>query len=107
MLPQLASLLPRPGETLSPDDILARFVGWIEGQGLALYPAQEEAILELLDGKHVILNTPTGSGKSMVATALHFKAMAEGKISIYTCPIKALVNEKFFALCEIFGAANV
>ena len=68
--------------------------------GLTLYPAQEEAILELCAGKHVILNTPTGSGKSLVATALHFKALAEGKTSFYTCPIKALVNEKFFALCQ-------
>ena len=50
-------------------------------------------------GKHVVLNTPTGSGKSLVATALHFKALAEGQTSFYTCPIKALVSEKFFALC--------
>ena len=73
----------------------------------ARIPAQEEALLELVAGKHVILNTPTGSGKSLVATALHFKAMAEGKRSFYTCPIKALVNEKFFALCELFGPENV
>ena len=75
--------------------------------GLSLYPAQEEAILELLGGKHLFLKTPTGSGKSLVAMALHFKAMAEGKVSFYTCPIKALVNEKFFALCEAFGAEKV
>ena len=42
-----------------------------------------------------------------MATALHFKALAEGKVSFYTCPIKALVNEKFFALCEAFGPENV
>ena len=64
-------------------------------------------MLELMAGKHVVLNTPTGSGKSLVATALHFKALAEGKTSFYTCPIKALVNEKFFALCAAFGAENV
>ncbi len=104
----LASLLPRPGEpALSSDEILNRFVGWVAATGLELYPAQEEAILELLGGKHLFLKTPTGSGKSLVATALHFKAMAEGKTSFYTCPIKALVNEKFFALCEAFGAENV
>ncbi len=89
------------------DEILTRFVGWVEGRGLELYPAQEEAMLELLDGKHVILNTPTGSGKSLVAEALHFQSLAQNKLSYYTCPIKALVNEKFFALCEAFGAANV
>ncbi len=91
----------------STDEVLSRFVSWVSSTGLSLYPAQEEAILELCDGKHVILATPTGSGKSLVATALHFKAMAEGKVSFYTCPIKALVNEKFFALCDLFGAENV
>src|SRR5689334_16707896 len=103
----LAALLPEDGSTLSGDAILDRFVGWVVSSGRELYPAQEEAILELMSGKHLILGTPTGSGKSLVAMALHFKAMSEGKISFYTCPIKALVNEKFFALCEAFGAENV
>jgi superfamily II RNA helicase len=103
----LGRLLPTPGERLSPDEILNRFVQFVAAGGIALYPAQEEAILELLDGKHVILNTPTGSGKSLVATAMHFAAMAEGRVSYYTCPIKALVNEKFFALCEAFGPERV
>src|SRR5258708_10659446 len=100
----LAALLPRPGEPpLSGDETLDRFVAYVGSAGFSLYPAQEEAILELLAGKHLILNTPTGSGKSLVATALHFKAMAEGQVSFYTCPIKALVNEKVFALCQAFG----
>ena len=72
-----------------------------------LYPAQEEAILELYDGKNVILNTPTGSGKSLVAAALHFQSLAQGRRSVYTCPIKALVNEKWLALCRQFGPENV
>src|SRR5690606_17964951 len=71
------------------------------------YPAQEEGILELLGGRSVILNTPTGSGKSLVATAFAFKALAEGKRLFYTAPIKALVSEKFFSACRDFGAANV
>ncbi|HEX8820066.1 MAG TPA: DUF3516 domain-containing protein [Archangium sp.] len=104
----LAALLPdRSQGPLSSDEVLSRFVGWVESTGLSLYPAQEEAILELLGGKHLFLKTPTGSGKSLVAMALHFKAMAERKVSFYTCPIKALVNEKFFALCEAFGPENV
>ena len=104
----LRALLPKEGEPVpSDDEILSRFIGWVEGLGLELYPAQEEAILELVAGKHVVLSTPTGSGKSLVATALHFKAMCEGKISWYTCPIKALVNEKFFWLCDVFGPENV
>ncbi|MFL5356351.1 DEAD/DEAH box helicase [Archangium sp.] len=104
----LAALLPdRSQGPLGSDEILSRFVGWVESTGLSLYPAQEEALLELLGGTHLVLKTPTGSGKSLVAMALHFKAMAEGKVSYYTCPIKALVNEKFFALCEAFGPEKV
>jgi superfamily II RNA helicase len=87
--------------------ILDRFLVYASEKGLELYPAQEEAILALLDGKNVILNTPTGSGKSLVALALHFQSLALGRRSFYTCPIKALVNEKFRDLCRDFGADNV
>jgi superfamily II RNA helicase len=89
------------------EDILEKFMAWADARGTTLYPAQEEAILELLDGKNVILNTPTGSGKSMVALALHFDSIVHGRKSVYTCPIKALVNEKWMALCKEFGAENV
>jgi len=89
------------------DALLGRFLDYNAARGLELYPAQESAILELFEEKNVILNTPTGSGKSLVAAALHFKAVAQGKRSIYTCPIKALVNEKFLALCREFGPDNV
>jgi len=102
----LYDLIPReerPGNDL----LLERFLDYVSGRRLQLYPAQESAILELFDDKNVILNTPTGSGKSLVATALHFQAIAKGRRSIYTCPIKALVNEKFIALCREFGPDNV
>jgi superfamily II RNA helicase len=102
----LAALLP-PSPTLDADEILSRFLRYVLATGFQLYPAQEEALLELMAGKHLVLNTPTGSGKSLVATALHFKAMAEGKTSVYTTPIKALANEKFFALCQLFGPTQV
>lgn len=91
----------------SGDDLLERFLDYVTERKLELYPAQEEAILELFDDRNVILNTPTGSGKSLVATALHFKSLAQGQRSVYTCPIKALVNEKFLALCRDFGPENV
>ena len=80
---------------------------WASEAGFELYPAQEEALLEIMAGRHVILNTPTGSGKSLVALGLHFKALCEGRTSFYTSPIKALASEKFFALCDEFGAENV
>lgn len=89
------------------DFLLGRFLDYVAAKNLELYPAQEQAILDLYDEKHVILNTPTGSGKSMVASALHFKALAQGRRSVYTCPIKALVNEKWLSLCREFGPENV
>jgi len=90
-----------------PDTLFDAFSTWAEGQGLSLYPAQQEAMIEIVSGANVILSTPTGSGKSMVAIGAHFTAMAAGQRSFYTAPIKALVSEKFFALCDIFGAEKV
>ncbi len=89
------------------DTLLDEFLEQTLERGLEMYPAQEEAILELLAGNNVILTTPTGSGKSLVAEAAHFAALRQGRTSIYTAPIKALVSEKFFALCRSFGSDNV
>ncbi len=90
-----------------PDELFASFAAWAEGNGTALYPAQEEALIEIVSGANVVLATPTGSGKSLVATGAQYAALAGGRRSYYTAPIKALVSEKFFALCAVFGAANV
>ena len=90
-----------------PDALFAAFAAWAEASGTVLYPAQEEALIELVSGVNVILATPTGSGKSLVATGALYAALAGRRRSYYTAPIKALVSEKFFALCEVFGAANV
>jgi superfamily II RNA helicase len=103
---KLAALPPHPEEVRA-EDVLDRFLEFVSERGLTLYSAQEQAILEIVGGKNVILNTPTGSGKSLVATAMHFLAMAQRRRSFYTCPIKALVSEKFFALCEDFGPDSV
>ncbi len=100
----LTDRLPSGGD---PDELLEGFVAWTAEQGFDLYPAQEEAVLELLAGNHVVLATPTGSGKSLVATAAHAAALARGERSVYTAPIKALVSEKFFALARDFGPDNV
>lgn len=107
MAKNLQYYLPQKDEHLSSEDLLGRFLTWTEEAGIHLYEAQENAILELFDGKNVILNTPTGSGKSLVAEALHFISLAYGRRSAYTCPIKALVNEKWMALCKEFGPENV
>ncbi len=89
------------------DALLDRFLDFVAECRLELYPAQEEAMLALFDDRNVILNTPTGSGKSLVAAAMHFRSLAARRRSVYTCPIKALVNEKFLALCRDFGPENV
>jgi superfamily II RNA helicase len=104
----LTSLLP---PTPDPDSIYEAFTGWATARGLEPYPAQSEALIELVSGANVILSTPTGSGKSLVATGLHFATLAGraagGGRTFYTAPIKALVSEKFFAAVEIFGHDNV
>ncbi|MFK7991281.1 MAG: DEAD/DEAH box helicase [Sandaracinaceae bacterium] len=100
----LGSRIPASSD---PDALLEAFLDFTMAKGLDLYPAQEEAILELFSGRSVILNTPTGSGKSLVASALCFAALARGERCFYTAPIKALVSEKFFSACRDFGAENV
>ena len=94
-------------DTELPEAIFDAFVGWANERGFTLYPHQEDALLEIVSGANLILSTPTGSGKSLVATAAHFAALAGGRTTYYTAPIKALVSEKFFELCAIFGATNV
>lgn len=93
--------------TSDPDEVYDALSGWVESQGLEMYPHQDEAVIELLGGSNVVLATPTGSGKSLVAVGAHAAALATDRVSFYTAPIKALVSEKFFALCEVFGADDV
>jgi superfamily II DNA/RNA helicase len=100
--PSLAARIPAGG-TRDADRILGLFLDWVADIGLEPYAAQEEALLEIMSDRHVVLGTPTGSGKTLVATALHFRALCEGERSFYAAPIKALTSEKFFALCEDFG----
>ena len=106
MSKSLSEFIPEEGIT-DGAEALDAFVAWVESRDLSLYPAQEEAITELMSDSNVILKTPTGSGKSMVALALHFREFARAKRSVYTAPIKALVSEKFFDLCRHFGAEYV
>jgi len=102
--PRLIDHVPASAD---PDSLYDAFGTWASEQGLTLYPAQSEALIEVVSGSNVILATPTGSGKSLVAAGAHFAALSQQQRSFYTAPIKALVSEKFFALCDMFGAANV
>lgn len=107
----LGALAPNWDEgerNIDTNEIYERFFTWVEDvKGVEPWPHQEEAIMDLLAGDHVILNTPTGSGKSLVALGMHFAALCTGRRSYYTAPIKALVSEKFFDLVEVFGRENV
>jgi superfamily II RNA helicase len=100
----LTDLLPSAPD---PDAVFDAFADWSKQRGLVLYPHQEDALIEIVSGANVILSTPTGSGKSLVAAGAHFAALADGKRTFYTAPIKALVSEKFFDLCNAFGPAQV
>lgn len=106
---RLTDALPAraPDGVADPDAVYAAFGEWAEQSGITPYPHQEEAILELLSGNNVVLATPTGSGKSLVAVAALAAAYSDGRTAYYTAPIKALVNEKFFELVAIFGAERV
>jgi superfamily II RNA helicase len=103
----LVDRLPPTPVDADPDTLFEAFEAWVGEQGLTLYPAQEEALMEVVTGANVIVSTPTGTGKSMVAAGAHFAALAQGRRTFYTAPIKALVSEKFFALVGLFGPANV
>ena len=107
----LGRLIPWPDDETYPnipaEDALELFLGWVESRGMQLWDHQEEALLDLASGDHVILGTPTGSGKSMVAVGMLFIANCTNRRAYYTAPIKALVSEKFFNLVDLLGKDNV
>lgn len=107
----LGRLIPWPDDETYPnipaEDALELFLGWVESRGMQLWDHQEEALLDLASGDHVILGTPTGSGKSMVAVGMLFIANCTNRRAYYTAPIKALVSEKFFNLVNLLGKDNV
>ena len=107
----LGRLIPWPDDETYPnigaEEALDLFLGWVEGRGIELWPHQEEALLSLAAGDHLILGTPTGSGKSMVALGMCFMSVCTDRRAYYTAPIKALVSEKFFDLVDLFGRENV
>ena len=96
-----------PEPWLSAETAYERFLSWVEARGITPWTHQEDALFALAAGSNVILGTPTGSGKSLVAIGELFLGLATGKRGYYTAPIKALVSEKFFQLVDIFGRDNV
>lgn len=96
-----------PEPWLPAETAYERFLSWVEARGITPWTHQEDALFALAAGSNVILGTPTGSGKSLVAIGELFLGLATGKRGYYTAPIKALVSEKFFQLVDIFGRDNV
>lgn len=105
----LGALAPvwREGDAISEEEALETFYEWLAEHDIDLWSHQDEALMSLMVGDHVILGTPTGSGKSMVAIGMMFMALCSGKRAFYTAPIKALVSEKFFGLVNMLGRENV
>jgi helicase len=67
-----------------------------------LYPPQEEAIKKgVLEGKNVLITTPTASGKTLIAMMCAAKAILEDKRVVYLTPLRALANEKYEELIPI------
>lgn len=76
-------------------------------QGREPYPVQEQAISAIIGGQSVLVTVPTGTGKTMMAKAGIFAALARGQRVVYTTPLRALTEEKFRELSADFGEANV
>ena len=108
----LGEFIPWPDDPdvypdIDPAEALDLYLEWVDQFGISLWPHQEDACMDLAAGNHVILGTPTGSGKSMVALFLCFMAVCTDRRAYYTAPIKALVSEKFFNLVDLLGRDNV
>lgn len=105
----LGALAPlwREEDPKSEEEALELFYEWLAERDIDLWQHQDDALMSLMVGDHVILGTPTGSGKSMVAIGMMFMALCAGKRAYYTAPIKALVSEKFFGLVNMLGRENV
>lgn len=107
MVTDKAALIEFTPNTADTESLLEAILDWATARELELYPHQEDAILALLAGDNVVLATPTGSGKSLVAIAGAFAMLTNQARVVYTAPIKALVSEKFFELVAELGANNV
>ncbi len=76
-----------------PEDILGFYADSIITE---LYPPQVDAIERgLLDGKNMVIATPTASGKTLLAEFAMLKSICQGGKCLYIVPLKALASEKF------------
>ncbi|MFP4553220.1 MAG: DEAD/DEAH box helicase [Actinomycetota bacterium] len=68
---------------------------------------QVEAAEAIASGKSVVVTAPTGAGKTLVAEAATYLGRSEGRRVFYTTPIKALSNQKFSDLTDVYGEETV
>src|SRR3990167_11533535 len=74
-----------------------QLLGILEKEITDLRPAQEKSIKKgLLEGKNLLVCTPTASGKTLIAELAALKSIMENKgKAIYIVPLKALASEKY------------
>lgn len=72
-----------------------------------LHDFQKWAIDGLVNGHHVLITAPTGTGKSMPAEFAIDFFHSKGKKTIYTCPVKSLSNQKFYDFTQKYPHISV
>lgn len=80
---------------------------WVEGLSFTPDPFQIDALDAVEAGNSVLVAAPTGAGKTIVGQFGAYVAVQRGMRAFYTTPIKALSNQKYLELCELYGADNV
>ncbi|HEX5560039.1 MAG TPA: DEAD/DEAH box helicase, partial [Nocardioidaceae bacterium] len=75
--------------------------------GFELDPFQEQACKALEEGRGVLVAAPTGAGKTVVGQFAVHLALAGRRKAFYTTPIKALSNQKYAELVDLYGADRV
>ncbi len=82
---------------------------WEARYGPQLLPVQELAVTEgkLLEGASVVVDAPTGAGKTLVGEMAALQAVMKGQRAIYLVPTKALAEAKFFHLRELYEPVGV
>lgn len=82
--------------------------GFASSQRFTLDEFQLEGCRALEDGRSVLVAAPTGAGKTIVGEfAVHLAMREPGEKAFYTTPIKALSNQKFRELQDVYGADQV
>ena len=82
---------------------------YLERQGIDLYTHQCETIRQIREGNHVILTTPTASGKTLAFNIPVFEILLKDPLAtaLYVYPIKALANDQYKTLREFEAATKI